>query len=111
MSMPMRMEAAASAAIWARAPAPSVTFTASASPFSGAALLRRSCASADTGGAISAVMTNRPARTRSSNVLRPGLAWSFIVTSRWGALGRESAYMLCWRTAIAPFLDRNRLSR
>src|SRR5438067_1266655 len=60
--------AAASAPICARAPAPSVTLTASARPLSGIALARRSCASQLTGGVTSAVSTKRPAlslRSRS----------------------------------------------
>ena len=52
----------------ARAPAPSVTLTASARPFSGAALAIRSAASHDTGGAISAVMTKRSAASLSLRV-------------------------------------------
>lgn len=56
----LRMAAAASAPICGRAPAPSVTFTASARSLSGAALAIRSARSNDTGGVISAVMTKRP---------------------------------------------------
>ena len=48
--------------------APSVTLTASARPRSGAALRSRSCGSQETGGATSAVMTKRPARSRSFEV-------------------------------------------
>src|SRR6516165_2322991 len=67
-SMPasIRMAEAASAAICARAPAPSVMLTASASPRSGTALRSRSCASQETGGVTSAVITKRPARNRSA---------------------------------------------
>jgi len=53
-----RIAAAATELICARAPAPSVTLIASASPFNGAALVIMSTASQDTGGAISAVVTN-----------------------------------------------------
>ena len=59
--------AAAVAAMWARAPAPSVTLTASASPCSGSASARRSSASHDTGGTISAVITNSPAARRRAS--------------------------------------------
>ena len=68
MPAPKTMFAAASALIWTRAPAPSVILTASASPRSGVALRSRSWASQDTGGATSAVITKRPARSRSANV-------------------------------------------
>src|SRR5437763_5450610 len=61
-SMPActRIAAAASAPRWARAPAPSVTLTASARPRSGKACARNSFASQVAGGATSAVRTNRP---------------------------------------------------
>src|SRR6185503_13836383 len=45
------------------APAPSVTFTAVTSPFSGSARLRNSAGSVETGGVISAVTTNWPPRS------------------------------------------------
>src|SRR6185503_7568727 len=48
---------------WTLAPAPSVTFTAVTSPFSGSARLRNSAGSVDTGGVISAVTTNWPLRS------------------------------------------------
>ena len=72
MPMPLKIVAAASALMLARAPAPSVTLTASATPTSRSALRCRSPASQEAGGAISAVMAKRPARSRSSNVLGPG---------------------------------------
>ena len=50
----------------ARAPAPSVTLTASASPASGSALRSKSSASQETGGVISAVMANWRARNSAS---------------------------------------------
>ena len=111
ISAPIRIAAAASAPIWARAPAPSVTLTASASPRSGAALRMRSCASQDSGGVTSAVMTKRPARSRSSNVRGSRALWSFIAGSLTGARRRQSAYMLCGVTAIAAFLDRKHQCR
>jgi hypothetical protein len=59
--------AAAVALMWARAPAPSVTLTASAKPFNGVARARRSAGSQDTGGTTSAVTTNwPPVRRRAS---------------------------------------------
>src|ERR1700722_311657 len=68
--MPARTSSAAAAvaAMWARAPAPSVTFTASATPLSGNVRARRSSASHDTGGTISAVITNVPASRRRASV-------------------------------------------
>ena len=60
MPAPRRRLDAASALICARAPAPSVTLTASARPLSATAFCKSSAASQDTGGANSAVMTNRP---------------------------------------------------
>ena len=71
-SMPSRIRIAAAATepMWARAPAPSVTLTASARPLSGAALAIRSAASQDTGGAISAVMTKRSEASFSFKVMR-----------------------------------------
>ncbi len=66
--MPSRASIAAAigAERCARALAPSVTLTASASPRSGRALRKRSPASQETGGAISAVMTNCRARSSCS---------------------------------------------
>ena len=58
-----RMAAAIGADMWARALAPSVTLTASTRPASGSALSRRSCALHETGGVISAVMTNLARRS------------------------------------------------
>ncbi len=58
--------AAATGLRCARAPAPSVTLTASASPFNGAALATRSPASQVAGGAISAVTTKRSEASLSS---------------------------------------------
>ena len=72
----------------------------------GAALRMRSCASQDRGGVTSAVMTKRPARSRSSNMRGSRALWSFIAGSLTGAWRRQSAYMLCGVTAIAAFLDR-----
>src|SRR5262245_11293608 len=51
----------------ARACAPSVTLTASASPRSGKALSSRTCGSAEAGGAISAVTANFLARRMSAS--------------------------------------------
>ncbi len=55
-----RSTAAASDPICERAPAPSVTLTASATPFKGLTLAMRSLRSLDTGGTISAVTANLP---------------------------------------------------
>src|SRR6202011_3677034 len=55
-----RIAAAALAPMWARAPAPSVTLTASARPLSGRAVLITSSGSHESGGAISAVIAKRP---------------------------------------------------
>ncbi len=60
--------AAVTAPRCARAPAPSVTLTASARPLSGIALASRSAASNEAGGVISAVMTKRPAASLSLRV-------------------------------------------
>src|SRR5687767_9827971 len=51
------------------APAPSVTFTAVASPLSGSARLRNSAGSVDTGGVISAVTTKSPALSLACRLL------------------------------------------
>ncbi len=82
-SMPfwMRIAAAAGAAMWARALAPSVTLTASASPLSGSALAMRSAGSNDAGGVISAVMTNCPARSSCSRREAGGAAGAVMVRS------------------------------
>ena len=48
-----------------RAPAPSVTLTASATPFNGATLEMRSARSQETGGTISTVTANLPDRRHS----------------------------------------------
>ena len=102
MPASIRIADAASALIWARAPAPSVRFTASASPRSGVALRSRSCASQETGGATSAVMTKRPARSRSAKVRGRGAASIGHGKLALGTRGRDkSAYMLCGFTAIA----------
>src|SRR6476620_665140 len=60
------MVAAVTESMWARAPAPSVTLTASARPLSGKAFSRRSFLSQETGGVISAVRTNLPVLRVSS---------------------------------------------
>src|SRR5262245_7653529 len=57
--------AAASEPICERAPAPSVTLTASATPASGFALAMRSAGSHEAGGTISAVTANLPERRQS----------------------------------------------
>src|SRR6202453_6472 len=105
MPVPIRRLAAASALICARAPAPSVTLTASAKPLSAEALRKSSCASHDTGGASSAVMTNWLWRSRSCRVRGRGvlLLCSFIAISVRQAGCRKSAYMLCGGTSIPPF--------
>ena len=73
-SMPCstRIAAAVTAPRCGRAPAPSVTLTASARPLSGSALASSSPRSADTGGVTSAVMTKRPARNLSCKVVLIG---------------------------------------
>ena len=53
--------------IWALAPAPSVTLTASAKPFRQPARDSTDCAEAPSGGEVSAVMTKMPARSRLSS--------------------------------------------
>src|ERR1700728_3982904 len=76
----MRLDAA-SALICARAPAPSVTLTASARPFSPVAFFRSSAASHETGGASSAVMTNRALLKWSCKVPGRGVLCSFIAAT------------------------------
>ena len=71
MPLPCSVPAAMTGSKCARAPAPSVTFTASASPLSGAALAMRTERSLDAGGVISAVSTKRPSFSRCSSWLRP----------------------------------------
>src|SRR5262245_59013238 len=82
-----RIPVAAETARWARAPAPSVTLTASASPRSGSAFLNRSSGSQLTGGATSAVITNWPECSRCSSPVAviEGGALSFISYS--GSVG------------------------
>src|SRR5262245_22832445 len=72
--------------MWTRAPAPSVTLTASASPLRGLALATSTSGSQVTGGTISAVTTNLPAVNRSLKRLRraactrasgPDIGWLF----------------------------------
>ena len=91
-----RMAAAIGALMCARALAPSVTLTASASPFSGSALRSRSAGSNDTGGAISAVMTKRPPR-RDCSSPEAGAGARSVRSCRlvWGARGCAGAG--CWR--------------
>ena len=88
-SMPARASRAAAigAQRCARALAPSVTLTASARPASGNALRSRSSASHETGGVISAVTTNRPARSSSSRREAGCRCGEVIVLS--GGAGRE----------------------
>jgi hypothetical protein len=100
---------AASALMWARAPAPSVRFTASAKPRSGVVLRIRSCGLLETGGATSAVITKRPVRSFSAKVLGTEDTLSFIACS-FRAAEDKSDYMVCASPAIVPgiarFLDR-----
>ena len=72
MLLRVRIAAAASALMLARALAPSVTLTASARPRSGNAYLSNACGSVETGGVISAVTAKRPARSASEKC--PGSA-------------------------------------
>src|SRR5262245_16452312 len=71
--------------MWTRAPAPSVTLTASASPLRGLTLATSAAGSQVTGGTTSAVTTNLPEVSRSLKRLRraacgrvsgPGIGWS-----------------------------------
>src|SRR6185295_2491450 len=71
-SMPFcsRKWAAARLDMWTLAPAPSVTLSAAARPFSGSAAARKAAGSVDTGGDTSAVMVKRPAaRLRCKSLL------------------------------------------
>ena len=72
--MPSRAISAVAArlAMVVRAPAPSVTLTASAIPANGATRARISSASADSGGVVSEVTTKVPARNRVSSPLAAG---------------------------------------
>src|SRR5580704_11306833 len=94
MPAPISRLAAASALICARAPAPSVTLTASATPLSPSALRNSSCASHDTGGASSAVMTKRPWRRRSCSVEGRGVLSLFICFFVPGGLKPKRLYAL-----------------
>ena len=88
---------------WARALAPSVTLTASASPRSGSALRMRSAGSNDTGGLISVVMTKRRARNASSRRETAGRGAGVAVMSGSGA--RDDEARRC--AAGVPCLYRN----
>jgi len=115
-SMPAsrRSLAAASAAICARAPAPSVTLTASARPLRPCALRNSSAPSNDTGGVISAVMTKRrcgpsrgpPSRSRSWSVggTERLMVWSFITCS----VSRQPGFAawLAAQASLAPGAPR-----
>ena len=104
MPAPQKDVAAASALIWARAPAPSVTLTASASPRSGVALRSRSCG----------VTGNRRGHLRGHDKAacpKPfgkgaGQGDVSVAHGKLAALMRfrESAYMFCPRTAIGRFI-------
>ena len=89
----MRIAAAVIEPRWARAPAPSVTLTASARPFRGAALAIRSAASHDTGGAISAVMTKR---SEASFSFRVGIKLLFSNSCPVSSVDKMGGY---WRDA------------
>src|SRR6516162_896902 len=75
MSASTSIAAAASAPRCGRAPAPSVTLTASARPLSGNALASNSSRSADTGGVTSAVITKCLARSLSCRVKAIATTW------------------------------------
>ena len=100
-SMPFcsRIEAAVTGPRCARAPAPSVTLTASARPLSGAALASRSAASHDTGGAISAVMTKRSAASFSFRVGIASVVLQFLPRFK---RGRDSARCPLGAAALPP---------
>src|SRR5256885_331305 len=100
----IRIAAAATGPSWARAPAPSVTLTASARPLSGAALAIRSAASHDTGGAISAVMTKRSEASFSFRVGIKLLFSNSCPVSSVGTVGARSHalsfFTLPWRGRV-----------
>ena len=85
-----RIAAAATEPMCARAPAPSVTLTASARPFNGAALAIRSAASHDTGGAISAVMTNLSVASFSLRVGIAPFVLQFLPRFKRASMGRTA---------------------
>src|SRR5690348_15139742 len=84
-SMPLLTRKCAVARLerWTFAPAPSVTFTAVASPLSGMARRRNSAGSVDTGGVISAVSTNWPLRSRACSSPAARRSWLMKITA-WG---------------------------
>ena len=109
----IRIAAAATEPMCARAPAPSVTLIASARPFNGAALAIRSAASNDTGGAISAVMTKWSVASFSLRFIRRLFSNSCPVSSAVQWAGRRHAHLarrgpahrVMPMPAIAPTLD------
>ncbi len=113
MPLRNRMAAAAVAPIWARAPAPSVTLTASASTRSGSAFFSRSSGSHEAGGTTSAVIMNLPARKRRSKADAGGVAsgigsWGSV---RWGRAGRAAAVAAVLIADISPRVMRRSCRR